>query len=88
MLEEAMPTTSIASVTRADVRNLLGARGVDAKQVEFLREIGPNGIEFTGYDEPGYQVVRGVVALKARLVEGRLVAYADVELLPDGEIPF
>lgn len=85
-----MPTTSsnLASVTPADVRNLLGARGVDATQVELLHEVGPNGIEFAGYEGPGNQVVRGVVALKARLVDGTLVAFADVELLPDGEIPF
>lgn len=88
MLDVAMPVTPLASVTATDVRHLLEARGVNAARVEFVHEITPNGVEFVGFDERGSQVVRGVVALKAHLVDEKLEACAEVELLRDGEVPF
>jgi hypothetical protein len=88
MLELAMPVPLFASVTAADLQHLLEARGIHPKRVELLHAVGPNGVEFAGFDQRGSQVVRGVVALKARLVEGKLVAFVEVELLPEGVIPF
>ena len=81
-------STPLAYLTPDEVRDVLRARRVNAARVEFLHEINPNGIEFVGFDGLGCQTVRGVVALKARLVEGRLVGSAEVELLRDGEVPF
>jgi hypothetical protein len=88
MLELPMPVPPFASVTAADLQHLLGGHDVHPKRVEFLHEITPNGVEFAGFDAHGNRIVRGVVALKARLSEGTLVASAEIELLPDGEIPF
>jgi hypothetical protein len=81
-------STSLASVTAADVRHLLEGHDVHPALVEFVHEIGPNGIEFVGFDEHRSLVVRGVVALRAHLVDGKLEARAEVELLRDGEVPF
>lgn len=81
-------STRLASVTPADVRNLLEAQGCRAERVEFQQPVGANGVEFVARDVDGHEVAHGVLAIKTRLDGDRIIAFAQVGLLPDGVIPF
>lgn len=87
--DEAVGTCSEGStVTTVDVARVLRERGVVVACVEWLRMVSPNQVAFVSRNAGGYEVVRGLVVLKAKVENGTIIAYADIEVIDDGESTF
>ena len=76
------------TVTSDDVVALLGTKGIAAATVEWFQPIDGCKVEFVAKDAEGFEVVRGLVVVKAAIENGAIAVHADVELLEDDEIPF